>query len=841
MMQQYLAEKRRFPDAILMFRLGDFYEMFFEDAHIASRTLGLTLTSRDKNQGADAIPMAGIPHHAASGYIARLCEEGFKVALCEQFEEPGKKGLFRREVSRVVTPGMVLDDASLDHQRDNRLVGLFCAPQGFGIAWLDISTGRFMVTALTSPVWAGEELLRLAPKEIATNDPHTLAPLFIKMAKTRVNIAPAALFESMELRAGAEQLCRWMIGETLSKTPAHISTPESYEPSAHLLIDDVTRKNLELTTTLMEGKRQGSLLAHLDRTCTGMGARLLSNWLLAPLRDPALIEARQEAVAFLLSEVHIRAHIAASLRQIYDLERLNGRLGAGQATPKDMAALRDTLGLLPTLYSQHKAPPPLLQQLLETLHGFEPLHATLTHALTEVPPLSSQEGGIFREGFDAELDELRQIAHTGKGYLLKLEEEERRQTQITSLKIRYNRVFGYAIEVTKAYLHKVPAHYIRKQTLANAERFVTPALLEYEEKVLHAEERMVALEARRFAELVQSCAQHALRIKAAAQALCAIDALTALAQVAADHDYVRPTLLSERLTELVQARHPVVEAFVRQKHEPYVPCDIYIDSESAQLLLITGPNMAGKSTVLRTCAIIQILTQMGAFVPARSARVGLCDQLFTRVGASDNLSQGQSTFMVEMSETATILKSATARSLVVVDEIGRGTSTFDGLSLAWAVAEYLHDAITCRTLFATHYHELTTLQTRLPRVQNFHMAIKETADGIVFLRTLKPGGASRSYGIEVAKLAGLPTPVITRARDILQTLESSERTGQPMDPALAGTESRASTSSQQLQLFMPVSPALTQIAHRLRSLNIESMSPIQALTTLSHLCDILQE
>ncbi|MCC6808359.1 MAG: DNA mismatch repair protein MutS [Deltaproteobacteria bacterium] len=833
MMQQYLAAKEKYPDALLLFRLGDFYELFFDDAKTAARVLGLTLTSRDKSE--DPVPMAGVPHHAARGYIARLCDEGFKVAVCEQFEEPGKKGIFRREVSRVVTPGMVFDDESLEAKSENLLGALSVLGGVFGIAAIDVSTGRFRATQANDASLIADELLRLGPRELVVGagvrDHAALDKAIARLKRARV-VAAAADSSAADAGAAAASLCLQQLASALPSAPRHVGAPERYALDAIMLIDETSRKNLELTHTLIGGKREGSLLAHIDRTETGMGARLLHAWVTAPLLSRDAVLDRQGVVQAFCDRPSLRVELSRLLSSLYDLERLNGRLGALQATPRDLGSLRDSLALLPRIAAAVTQPggelltdalPTRLGALLAALGDFSAAERELAASLVDAAPVSFKEGGIFRRGFDKEIDELTALSESGKDYLLQMEARARERTKIPSLKIRYNRVFGYGIEITKSHLQRVPEGYIRKQTLANAERYVTEELQTYEEKVLHADERRLALEEARFLELRARLVELCPALKAAARAIAELDVLLSLATVASDDDWTRPEIGEgdDRTTELEAARHPVVEAFVRSSGERYVPCDVRL-KDGEKLLVVTGPNMAGKSTVLRKVAVIQILAQIGSFVPCRRALIGVADRVFTRVGASDNLSQGQSTFMVEMSETAAILRGASERSLVIVDEIGRGTSTFDGLSLAWSVAEYLHDVVRCRGLFATHYHELIELERQCPNVKNFHMAVKEYKGEVVFLRELRAGGMSQSYGIEVGRLAGLPTKVLERAKELLSELERERRTSSP-------------AQAPQMELFVPANPSINALEKRLKAIDLERMTPIDALNTLAEL------
>jgi len=852
MMQQYIAEKKKFPDAIVLFRLGDFYEMFFEDAKIASQILGITLTSRDKDKGEAAIAMAGIPHHAAAGYISKLCEEGFKVAVCEQTEDPGKKGLFKREISRIITPGMVFDDESLSKQQENRLLGLYylsTSPDaGFGLASLDVSTGRFSVTQHSDAFLIADEIQRLAPREMIYKPTPVLQHIVDKLKKTRLNVASEQDLQDIEhavknlasieeqLKEGAKQICLLALKQAKLTQIQHIGEPTHYQLQAFLMIDEITRKNLELTHTLIGNHKEGALLHYLNRTQTGMGARRLGHFLLYPLRQKEALLNRYQCVEELLKKHTLRQQLQQLLRALYDLERLNGRIGAGCATPRDLGALRDSLAILPQIKEQLNKhitqiqKPILLAQIEHHLGDFSELYAQLTQALVDTPPIQHKEGGIFKIGYRTDIDELIQLSQSGKDFLLKLEQKEREQTQISTLKIRYNRVFGYGIEVTKSHIHKVPAHYMRRQTLANAERYITEELTSYEEKVLHAEEKRLALEEQVFLALRQSLLIYCDSIKKAAQALAELDVYLSFATLAHEHDLKQPHLVDTPQIVLTEARHPVVESFVQAQQQIYVPFHISLGTPH-YVLIITGPNMAGKSTILRAVALIQLMAQMGCFVPAKQAQLYLCDRIYTRVGASDNLSQGQSTFMVEMAETAAILSASTAQSLVIVDEIGRGTSTFDGLSLAWSIAEYLHHHVRSMTLFATHYHELIELENTCPRMQNYHVAVQEQNGRMIFLRTLKKGGTSKSYGIEVAKLAGLPTAVITRAQEILKTLEQ--------DPPQS--KEVQTTTPTQLQLFMPIHPQTNQIIQSLKKIDVNQITPMQAMNELALLIKCAQK
>jgi len=872
MMRQYLETKAQVPDAVLFFRLGDFYEMFYEDAIVASEVLGITLTSRSK-AGSDRVPMCGFPHHAARGYIAKMVAEGHKVAVCDQVEAPkpgGGKNIVRREITRVVTPGMILDDELLDARADNFLGAVAPADSGFGLALLDASTGEFRAAQIGSLQLLLSELGRAGPREV-------ILPPGSELSEAVRGALPEAIVQEhgdpgiFDPRRAEKKLCTQLkvhsldgfglgarpaavaaagaalayLAETQRSSGAlHVDRIQVYFPEGHLVLDEATRTNLELVRTLHGGKKKGSLLGLVDRTATAMGGRTLGRWIAYPLLDLAEIGSRHDAVEELVGRGVLREELAGSLREVADLERLLGRLALGAGNARDCKQLAASLGALPKLRDLlGGCSAALLAGLRPELEGLDELASELARALEEEPPATTREGGMFRRGWDAELDELIELSTSGKEFLARLEVQERERTGIASLKIRYNRVFGYYIEVTKANLQAVPSHYVRKQTTANAERFTTEELQTYEEKVVTADERRIMREGLLFEELRQRILGFSGVIKSAGAAIGIADALLSLARIAAEFGYVRPDVDDGERIEIVEGRHPVVERAL--VGEAFVPNDILLDRSSHQVVVITGPNMAGKSTVLRQTALIALLAQAGSFVPAARARVGLVDRIFCRVGASDNLARGQSTFMVEMVETAAILHGATERSLVVLDEIGRGTSTFDGLSIAWAVAEHLHDRVGARTLFATHYHELVELARERPRVKNATVAVMEQDGRVVFLRKLVAGGASRSYGIEVARLAGVPAEVLARAREILSNLEKNE-----LDPegraVFAGKgRGRKAPPVDQLGLFeprpqpAPIPPALVEIADELRALDVNGITPLQALSLLASLRDRL--
>jgi DNA mismatch repair protein MutS len=862
MMRQYLETKSRYPDAILFFRLGDFYEMFFEDAVAASEALQIALTSRSK--GDDKVPMCGIPHHAARGYVAKLLERGYKVAICDQVEEPGKSAIVKREVTRVVTPGTILDESALDPREAAYVAAaVFGAEGGGGFALLDATTGELRCGEAASDVRLTEELRRASVRELIL--PRGAARTDRAEALARALAVPVSERDDTELERGAEKLRRHLgvtsldgfgvgdlhlgldaaagalayLAETQRAAPVHVDRISRLGAEGVLEIDESTRANLELERTLAGAKRKGSLLGLVDRSVTGAGGRRLAEWLRWPLAKVEPIEERLLAVEELFGSAVLREGLVEALRPVADLERLLSRLALGQGNGRDLRQLAGALQALPAVSSLlASASAALLTRAAEGMRGLDDLGGTLDRAVAESPPAGLDEGGILARGWSPELDELIAIAEDGKGWIARLEATERERTGIGSLKVRFNRVFGYYIEVTKPNLHLVPPDYQRRQTMVGGERFATPALKEFEERVLTADERRIALERRLFEELRQRVLERAAAIRSAASAVATADALLSLARVAAERGWTRPAVDRSEVLDIAAGRHPVVEAMLPSDSGGFVPNDLSVGSsgaaDAAQILMITGPNMAGKSTVMRQAALIVILAQMGSYVPASRARIGLVDRIFTRVGASDDLARGRSTFFVEMTEAAAIIHNATRRSLVVLDEIGRGTSTFDGLSIAWAVAEHLHDVVGCRTLFATHYHELQDLARERPRVKNVTVAVREVGDRIVFLRRLVPGGASRSYGIEVAKLAGLPGEILGRAREILRNLESLE-VDEGGHAALArGGRRKSSAPPPQLGLFAaPADPRAEALAQAVRGLDIDGLRPLDALNWLA--------
>jgi len=792
MMQQYREIKSRHPDMLLLFRLGDFYEMFYEDAITASRVLQLALTSRDKQ-----IPMAGFPHHSLDQHLRRLLQAGFRVAVCEQVEDPSvAKGLVRREVVRIVTPGTLTEEALLDPQRPNYLAAVWPGHQLSGLSWVELSTGQMWAADLPNERLA-DELLRLEVAELLLPEgaaPSWLAALQSHWPSLSLTPRPVWTFEprnaletlrqQFRVRSlesfGFEdsQICLQAAGalvrylqETLKTQLGHLTRLRAHRCGEVLYLDAVTRRSLELVRTLREGRREGSLLAAIDRTVTPMGARLLQDWLLTPLTDVEAIGQRQQAVAEFKERATWRRQVRSLLGRLHDLQRLTSRISTGRASPRDLAAIAASLRLVPDLQSRlQEAQAPALQKLRTQLHALPELQRELERALVEAPPLSPKEGGLIRDGYHAELDKLRELARGGKAWIAQFQAREIARTGIPSLKVGFNRVFGYYIEVTHAHADKVPPDYQRKQTLKNAERYITPELKQYEDQVLRAEERAQALEYELFVQLRERVAAEAPKLIETAEALACLDVLAGLGELADLQNYCRPEIVQEPVLLIRNGRHPVLEQTLPAG--TFVPNDVCLSPEQGFLLVITGPNMSGKSTYIRQTALLVLLAQIGSFIPAESARIGVADRIFTRVGASDDVARGQSTFLVEMTETANILHNASPRSLVILDEIGRGTSTYDGLAIAWAVAEYIHNVLGCRTLFATHYHELTQLAEALPGVRNYQAAVHEENGRIVFLHRIVPGAADRSYGVHVAELAGLPVAVLERARQILARLEN---------------------------------------------------------------------
>ena len=907
LMQQYHAIKTRYPHALLLFRLGDFYELFYEDALLASRELQITLTSRNREKG-QPIPMCGVPYHSADGYVARLIRAGFKVAVCDQMEQPGPgKKIVRREVVRVITPGTATDVGVLDAKENNFLASVFldASASVVGLAFVDLSTGEFQCTEFSGP--RAEEDLRdelqlLHPRETLLPRPaqlfetsktslldgtggvesriddwvfqHDYAQRILReqfgvaeltgfgldghlqavaasgaiVHYLRENAAKGPIQPLLNTAAGTSDSGENGSGSSLATRHSPLATSSAidalqhldrvryYEQHDALVLDPVSVRNLELLTPIFSDdsgrNAPTTLVSALDVTVTGMGARLLRSCILRPLIDRNAIEARLDGVAHFVQQTVVRGEIRKELRGIQDLERLTSRITLGQAGPRELVALRKSLAQLPVLRN-FVTPPPLggselLRRLYNEIDELGDVRETLERSIADEPPALSSDPGMIRPGYHGELDELRNLSQHSKQIIAAMEERERKRTGINSLKIRFNQVFGYYIEISKPNLHLAPADFERKQTLVNAERFTSPALKEYERKILAADERILEIERQLFVHIRSGIASQAARLRRTASAIAQLDVLTAFAKLAADRGYIRPELNDSGELLIVAGRHPVIEELLRQKGERFVPNDLCFEPRRQQLLLITGPNMGGKSTYLRQTALIILMAQMGSFVPARQAKLPVTDRIFTRIGASDNLARGRSTFLVEMSEVASILTHATPSSLVLLDEVGRGTATFDGLSIAWAVVEHLQKHTRARTLFATHYHELTELADLLPAVKNVHVSVKETPNEIIFLRHVEPGSASKSYGIEVARLAGLPRSVIERAREVLKKHEQSEH--ELSERLTPGAPDPASNGDP--VLFTPID---REVLEKLRSTDLDQLTPIEALTLLAAL------
>jgi DNA mismatch repair protein MutS len=857
-MKQYLSIKEKYKDALIFFRMGDFYEMFFDDAKLAARLLGITLTSREKDKD-NGIPMCGVPHHSANGYIARLVKEGCKVAICEQVEDPKKaKGIVKREVTRVVTPGITLDEELLDSKNNNFIAAASCGSKNFGMAYMDVTTGEFRVTEFSDSRQLEEELLRIEPSEMILNNSISDKPVFKNLQQCKITYLPGYDFDydtsvkhilkhfsvasldgigCTEMREGTRAAGTLLnyVGELQRTTLKHVRRLLPFYPHNYMVIDSTTKRNLEIFKTIRDGEKKGSLFGLLDRTKTAMGGRKLREWINYPLMDVDEIKKRYDSVEELLEDKYLRGNIQGGLIRVYDIERLIGRIALGVATPRDLVALKESLKEVPRIKGLlEKINSTLLKGIYLGLDEVDELTALIEKSIVDSPPLTIKEGGVIKRGCSKELDELRAISSGGKEWLSLLETKERERTGITSLKVSYNKVFGYYIVVTKANLSSVPSDYIRKQTLVNAERFITPELKEWEDKIFGAEEKATNLESALFQEIRETAGGYIERVQKTANLLAGLDTLSSLAQVADEMDYTRPAINEDDSILIVDGRHPVIEDTIDER---FVPNDITLDCKDNQLIILTGPNMAGKSTYLRQTALIVLMSQTGSFVPAAKATIGVVDRIFTRVGASDDLARGQSTFMVEMGEAASILNNATPRSLIILDEVGRGTSTFDGLSIAWAIAEYIHDnpGLSAKTLFATHYHELTDLSLTKERVKNFSMAAKEWNEQIIFLRKVVPGGSNRSYGIQVARLAGLPKEVIGRAREILNNLEKGELNDHGM-PKLAFNKG-IDEKLGQLNLL----GKKDILRDRLLQIDPNKMTPIDALQTMIELKEIAKD
>lgn len=866
MMQHYLKTHEEYKDCILFYRLGDFYEMFFDDAKVVSKELELTLTG--KSCGAEErAPMCGIPYHAAETYLTRLVKKGYKVAICEQVEDPKlAKGMVKREVTRVVTPGTTLNAQALDETKNNYIMCIAYIGDHYGISSADITTGDYYVTEVDSERKLLDEVNKYQPTELICNEAFYISGIDIDDMKNRMGIVIYSLdawyfsdetaqmtlkdhfkvrdleglgladYDSGVVAAGA--LLKYLY-ETQKTTLSNLVAIHPYTTGKFMIIDSSTRRNLELVETLREKQKRGSLLWVLDKTRTAMGARTLRSFVEQPLIERTEIEERYDAIDEFNTNAITREEIREYLNPVYDLERLITRVTYQTANPRDLIAFRNSIHMLPpikTLMSDFQSP--LLKRLYEQLDTLDELYELIERSITEEPPLTLHDGGILKEGYNEEVDRLRKAKTDGKSWLADLEAKEREKTGIKNLKIKYNKVFGYYLEVTNSFKDMVPDYFTRKQTLANAERFITPELKELEDVILGAEDKLIVLEYELFREVRQKVADEVVRIQKTAKAVAQIDVFASLATVAEQNNYCRPKLNEKGLIDIKDGRHPVVERMIQ--NEMFVANDTYLDNGSNRVSIITGPNMAGKSTYMRQSALIVLMAQIGSFVPAKSAKIGIVDRIFTRVGASDDLASGQSTFMVEMSEVANILRNATSNSLLILDEIGRGTSTFDGLSIAWAVVEHISNPrlLGAKTLFATHYHELTELEGKLNSVNNYCIAVKEKGDDIVFLRKIVKGGADKSYGIQVAKLAGVPDNVIERAKEIVEELSNNDITEIVQNISAEGSSKRSKPKLDEVdleQISLLDTMDNDTILNELKELDLGQMTPIEAMNKLYEL------
>lgn len=869
-MQKYMDTKKEYPGCILFYRLGDFYEMFFEDAITVSRELEITLTGKSCGLEERA-PMCGVPYHAVDGYLNRLVAKGYKVAICEQTEDPKQaKGLVRREVVRVVTPGTILDSQMMDESKNNYIMCIVYLADRYGISVADVSTGDYFVTELPDSGKLKDEIFKFSPSEIICNESFYMSGMDLEDLKERLKIALYSLdawyfddaicrkkllehfhvssldglglgdYDCGVISAGA--LLQYLL-ETQKNNLAHMTHITPYTTGKYMVLDSSTRRNLELCETLREKQKRGSLLWVLDKTKTAMGARTLRKYLEQPLIERGEIESRLDAVSELKEQAICREEIREYLAPVYDLERLITKITYGSANPRDLTAFSGSLEMLPSVrYILEEMHSEFLCDIRERLDSLEDLCTLVKSAIAEEPPIAMKEGNIIRDGYHEEVDKLRLAKSEGKGWLAKLEEEEREKTGIKNLKVKYNKVFGYYLEVTNSYKNMVPDYFMRKQTLANAERYITPELKELEDTILGAEDKLYALEYELYCSVRDTIAKEVERIQRTAKAVAELDVFSTLALVAERNNYVRPHINEKGVIDIKDGRHPVVEQMIPDGS--FICNDTFLNDKKQRISIITGPNMAGKSTYMRQAALIVLMAQIGSFVPASKADIGLVDRIFTRVGASDDLASGQSTFMVEMTEVANILRNATSRSLLILDEIGRGTSTFDGLSIAWAVVEYISDAklLGAKTLFATHYHELTELEGKIDNVNNYCIAVKEKGDDIVFLRKIVKGGADKSYGIQVAKLAGVPDLVINRAKEIVEELVDSDVTVRVSEIASKGPQKPQKKAKSrkydevdlaQFSLFDTVQD--DDVLEELKNIDVGNLTPIDALNTIYRL------
>ena len=869
MMKQYMETKSQYQDCILFYRLGDFYEMFFDDALTASRELEITLTGKNCGQEERA-PMCGVPYHAVEGYLNKLVSKGYKVAICEQVEDPKQaKGIVKREVVRIVTPGTNLDAQALDETKNNYIMCIVYIADRYGISVADISTGEYLVTELPDSSRLMDEISRFVPAEIICNEAFYMSGMDLDGLKDRFGVTIYSLeswyfddslcrekllehfhvsgfgglgledYDCGIISAGA--LLQYLL-ETQKNSLSNLTHITPYVTGKYMLLDSATRRNLELCDTLREKQKRGSLLWVLDKTKTAMGARMLRKYVEQPLISKKDIVLRLDAVEELKNQAISREEIREYLSPVYDMERLLTKITYGTANPRDLTAFKTSLEMLPPVrYLLEEMQSDLLKEIHEDMDSLEDLCTLLRSAIRDEPPIAMKEGNIIRDGYNEEVDKLRRAKSDGKDWLAKLENEEREKTGIKNLRIKYNKVFGYYLEVTNSYKSMVPDYYTRKQTLANAERYITPELKELEDMILGAEDKLYALEYELYCGVRDQIASQVERIQRTAKAVARLDAVASLALVAERNGYVRPNINEKGVIDIKDGRHPVVERMI--PNGTFIANDTYLDDKKHRISIITGPNMAGKSTYMRQTALIALMAQIGSFVPASRADIGLSDRIFTRVGASDDLASGQSTFMVEMTEVANILRNATSRSLLILDEIGRGTSTFDGLSIAWAVIEYISDSrlLGAKTLFATHYHELTELEGKISNVNNYCIAVKEKGDDIVFLRKIVKGGADKSYGIQVAKLAGVPDLVIERAKEIVEELSNEDITAKVSEIAAKERTTKKKQKTRrydevdiaQMSLFDTVKD--DDVLEELKNIDVGNMTPIDALNTIYRL------
>ncbi len=857
MMQQYLDTKKEYPDALLFYRIGDFYEMFYADAETASQELDLVLTGKDCG-AEERAPMCGVPYHAAEGYIARLVAKGYKVAIGEQVEDPKlAKGLVKREVIRVVTPGTLTSETALEEGKNNFLMSIYCDAQGFGISAVDISTGEFLTTSCRESGAIYDELSRFSPSELLVNHEFLQSGIEPEELKSRFDLIitelPAedygeekarellekhfhaglsglGLADRKHARLSAAAALRYVY-DTQKGSVAHIANIRYYQSSQYMIIDTATQRNLELCETMREKKKKGSLLWVLDKTKTAMGARLLRRYLEQPLIDEAEILRRQDFVEELCNRYIDREELAEYLNSIYDLERILGKITYQSANPRDFVAFKESLRLLPAIRQQLSGfQCTLATSLYEDLDELQDLYQLIDEAIVDDPPVSAKDGGVIKTGYHAEADRYRESKLSGKQWLADLEAEEREKTGIKTLKIKYNRIFGYCIEVSNTFKNQVPDSYVRKQTLANGERYTTDRLEELQNIILGAEEKLNTLEYTLFAEVRDRIGENIARVQKTSHCIAILDCMVSLSRAATNNQYVRPKINNEGRIVIRDGRHPVIEQLL--KEDRFVSNDTLLDDEENRIAIITGPNMAGKSTYMRQVALITLMASIGSFVPAKEADIAICDRIFTRVGASDDLASGQSTFMVEMNEVANILRNATTRSLLILDEIGRGTSTFDGLSIAWAVVEYLSNTVKAKALFATHYHELTELEGKLAGVKNYCIAVSNHGQDIVFLRKILRGGADQSYGIDVARLAGVPQPVIDRAKEIAAELSEADILAKTRELTLPdGTEGDASGHNAQKNTQENRATG-TALLDYIEALDLNRMTPLEAMNCL---------